>query len=261
MAEPWRWLADLTAAPGAVQMARDAQLAALGQPTARVYRWSRPTVSLGFHQPSDEIDLSACASLGFDAVRRPTGGRAVLHAEEVTYAVVLPAAGISIAALHSRIGAALALGLRTVFGIDATVAPRPELSGRRSAAPCFGSSARDEVQVGGRKLVGSAQRRMGSGQTAVALQHGSILLGPAHRRLAEVLRGPVDSRAFDHATELETVLGAPVDPADVARAVRLGLSQTFGIDLTDREWTDDERLAAEHAAADYALFHPLLTTE
>jgi lipoyl(octanoyl) transferase len=157
----------------------------------RLYGWSPPAVSLGFHQNIRDIDVERCISDGIDIVRRPTGGRAILHEEEITYSVVTDATGYTTQELYRRISMVVLAGLRdagyqvTFSGKDPDY--RTEYRTTR-AIPCFASSGRYEILMDGKKLVGSAQRRhMLNDGTVVALQHGSILTGRAHVRLAKYL--------------------------------------------------------------------------
>ena len=151
----------------------------------RLYRWSRPTVSFGRNEPAAGLyDLEAASRGGIDFVRRPTGGRAVLHDWELTYAVVLPATGrISLRAIYSMVNEGLVRALGAL-GVEASMAGAGEPPLPPDAGPCFQRPAPGEVTVNGRKLVGSAQARV----AGAILQHGSLLLGPGHERLAE-LRG------------------------------------------------------------------------
>ncbi len=169
----WRVLVD-EPLPGAANMARDHALATLARPgtgTLRFYRWNPATLSFGRNEP---VTARYRELLGrhprMGVVRRPTGGRAVLHDREMTYSVVLPvrAAG-GLRQAYLRINEGLVVGLRRL-GVDAARA-----AGRArtpDSGPCFREPAEGEVVVEGRKLVGSAQARMGG----VILQHGSLLL-------------------------------------------------------------------------------------
>ena len=163
-----------------------------GLPTVRFYTWDAPAISFGYAQdPYNEVDVENCFAAGFDLIRRPTGGRAVLHWEELTYSVVAPlddsiSWGRRIDEAYRSIGNCLVKGLGR-FGIeaeleknqiDAEKVPRSNVS-----SPCFSSIARSEVKLNGRKLVGSAQRRF----TGAMLQHGSIILGNKHERLIDYL--------------------------------------------------------------------------
>ncbi|MBI4536048.1 MAG: lipoate--protein ligase family protein, partial [Ignavibacteriae bacterium] len=165
-------------------------LAGAGVPTLRLFRWKPWAVSIGFNQNIGEIDVEKCAALGIDVVRRPTGGRAILHAEELTYSVVMLAGRHSVLEIYNMISKALVNGL-SLFGIEATLQRlQPnfaETYKHPSSIPCFTASARYEIELNGRKLVGSAQRRYRNDEREVVLQHGSILTGPAHRRLADLL--------------------------------------------------------------------------
>ena len=153
----------------------------------RLYRWAPPAVSLGFHQPAVGLDPDAARAMGVDVVRRPSGGAAVLHWNEWTYAVAgplrVPGLGGRISEIYAAVGASLVAALQAI-GVAAQLAG----SGRPAGMACFAALGGHEIQVGGRKLVGSALRR---GRHAF-LQHGSILRGPEHARLAELLR-PGDS--------------------------------------------------------------------
>ena len=149
-------------------------------------------MSLGHHQDASTIDEERLPQDGVDLVRRPTGGRAILHHEELTYCVVMLAGRRSILQVYNAISEALVRGLWLCTGwrwrcrSRSPILRRHTGISRRSRA--FTSSARYEIEWEGRKLVGSAQRRYADGERDVVLQHGSILCGPAHRRLAEYLR-------------------------------------------------------------------------
>ncbi len=155
-------------------MARDhalAELARQGTGTLRLYRWSPATLSFGRNEPVTvgyRDLLRRRPEMG--AVRRPTGGRAVIHDRELTYSTVLPLrASGGLRAAYRRVNEALVAGLR-VLGVGAAHARGPALP--PEAGPCFMGAAEGEVVVGGRKLVGSAQARIGE----AVLQHGSLLL-------------------------------------------------------------------------------------
>ncbi len=155
-------------------MARDHALAALARPgegTVRFYRWASATLSFGRNEPVTVGYRELLRqSPGMEAVRRPTGGRAVIHDRELTYCVVLPVRAFGgLRAAYRKINGGLLRGLRRL-GVDAGGAP-----GRAAApdsGPCFFEAAEGEVVVRGRKLVGSAQARIGG----AILQHGSMLL-------------------------------------------------------------------------------------
>jgi lipoate-protein ligase A len=167
-------------------MLDDPALAA-GQISARVYRFEPRCLTLGRLQPLTDADLDRCSHDGIDVVRRPTGGRAVLHADEVTYAVAAPVThpqvGGSVAESCRRIHSLLLQGLG-VLGVEAELAPARGGAAERSRAAiadCVALPAQHEVVIDGRKLIGSAQLRRDN----LLLQHGSILLSvpPVERYL------------------------------------------------------------------------------
>lgn len=208
---PWRILLDGRQA-GARNMAVDAAIlhaieAGEAPPTLRLYGWTPWCVSLGhFQRPERELDAAAMRERGWDVVKRPTGGRAVLHAEELTYSILAGKGEAdwcgTLARSYEAIGAAWAQAL-SGFGLDmvrgvpgrgALTAASPDVSlpaprSQAPAPPCFASSAKSELVFGARKVVGSAQRRT----REAFVQHGSIPVTPDHERLVEVL--PLDEAA------------------------------------------------------------------
>ncbi len=184
-------------APGVENMRRDVSLleaCARGEITraVRLYGFSPACLSLGRMQPLDDVDIEACARDGVDVVRRPSGGRAVLHDQEVTYSVVCrsddPVFGGRVLESCSRIHRAVAagldsLGVRTISRAMAADVRRDARDGA-AVADCFARPAAHELlDEWGRKLVGSAQAR----RAGALLQHGSVLLEPP--RAASYLRG------------------------------------------------------------------------
>ena len=184
----WRLLRD-DPLPGARNMALDHALALTlreGAGVLRLYGWSRPTVSFGRNEPASGVyDAGSGDSRGLDFVRRPTGGRAVLHEHELTYSVVVPLRALGgPREAYRRINEALAAGL-SALGVDVEVAERGTAH-RPDAGPCFQEAAPGEVVVNGRKLVGSAQARVGP----ALLQHGSIVLRTDQSALERLLCAP-----------------------------------------------------------------------
>ena len=160
------------------------------RPTLRFYTWERPTLSIGSFQKADELDLDGLAHRGVPLVRRPTGGRAVLHDAELTYSVScrIPSQYFpsDLMGSYKRIGACFIGGLRQL-GIDAELMPIDK--GKNKCRPqnnplCFSSPSWYEVLMGGKKLIGSAQRRL---RTAF-LQQGSLLIGLDVDGLLSMLR-------------------------------------------------------------------------
>lgn len=186
----WRTLRT-TPLGGAANMAVDAAMLdharATGEGIVRVYTWAVPTVSFGRHQAAaGRYDAALIAADGCDIVRRPTGGRAILHHRELTYAVAAPVAeDAPLAATHAAITAALA-GALTDLEIPVSVAEATDRAAPPGAAPCFAEPARGELLAGGAKLVGSAQVR----EHGAFLQHGSILVDDDQGRLLRYLLVP-----------------------------------------------------------------------
>jgi lipoate-protein ligase A len=211
---------------GVLNMQRDAELLAGHQPgddpILRLYRWNPPAISIGYNQQFSAFDSEVAIADGVDLVRRPTGGRAILHAEELTYSVVGtspgPLFGDSLHSSYQLINQALLLFLQSL-DIQADVS-QGESRAEARGVTCFKSAGRHEISVGGCKLVGSAQRRTGG----VFLQHGSILTGPAHQNLPRYLSegapgagvGVDDLRAVT--TDLGKLLGGPLTEEDLDSA-------------------------------------------
>ena len=252
---------------GALNMALDAAIARAGVceiPTLRIFSWRPFCISLGHHQQPAVIDLGACEDAGIDVARRPTGGGAIFHAQEVTYSFCVPAAHpwyrLLPLDLYRRINEALASGL-TRLGAAVAFAPGQDAarSGRASLyAACFASSARNEILVHGRKLVGSAQRRFREG----TLQHGCILLGLQHHLLTDFLAGgatDVDlekSRLAGGTTTLFEVCGRAVAEHEVRTALLEGFAATCGIHFEDGHLHQEEDDLAAAWRERYQIFMP-----
>jgi len=248
----WRLLVDPPAA-GAVQMARDeALLARAAGPVLRLYAWDPPCLSLGRVQPAQGAhDPDALAQLGFDLVRRPTGGRAVLHASERTYAVigrlgVDPFPG-GVLDTYRRIARALQDGLRRL-GLPAEA--REPAGGAASPAGvpvCFDRAGDYEIAVGERKVVGSAQLRRRQG----FLQHGSILRRAHPDLYAAAVGAPVDPGRL---AGVDDLLGRTVPLEELDAALVAGFETAFEARLvpsclTASERAEEARLLAVHRSA------------
>lgn len=218
-ARHWR-LVFTPPAAGAINMGLDealmARAAATGEWVLRVYGWSRPTLSLGRNQRAAGLyDAEAIEAAGVDVVRRPTGGRGLLHDAEVTYSVTGPVAGAgTLREVYARINRVLVHALRSI-GVEASIAGARE--GARSlppgSTPCFDLPAPGELVAGGRKLAGSAQWREGP----ALLQHGSILVDGDQRLVAELLRAPAPPPPAP--ATLRDILGWAPDLGTVADAL------------------------------------------
>jgi lipoate-protein ligase A len=213
-----RWRLLLTGpATGPENMALDEALmkraGSTGETVFRVYSWSVPTLSLGRNQSARlGYDPATIAAAGIGIVRRPTGGRAVLHDREVTYSVTAPASdGAPLRESYDRINRLLVDGLRAL-GVDVDVAvaqrePKPDLT------PCFERPSSGELMADGRKLAGSAQWR----DAGSLLQHGSILVDGDQAPVSALLRTPHASA--DRPATLSVLLGRAPLVSDVAAAL------------------------------------------
>jgi lipoyl(octanoyl) transferase len=246
----WRLIQD-EARSGAWNMALDEALwesviAGVSGPTLRLYAWREPTISLGRFQQADGIDEAERQRRGFGLVRRPTGGRAVLHDRELTYCVVAPESALGargVTATYCRIQSALREGLRAL-GVTAEVIPGTE-RGRAAHASCFALATPADGVVAERKLIGSAQAR----RRGVILQHGSLLLDQDVAAW-EALFGP-----GNRATTLAEVLGAPPPPLEAVRAALAGGFATIWATAleTGAYRPEETRAAAALAVRKYAL--------
>ncbi|MBX6377246.1 MAG: lipoate--protein ligase family protein [Clostridia bacterium] len=229
----------------------DAVAAGATPPTLRLYGWRLPTLSLGCFQPlARHVDLTACRASGVAVVRRPTGGRAVLHDGDLTYSVVLPAgllpAGVQ--ASYRVVSGGLVAGLRRLGADVDWASGRVRRQGGSPA--CFEAAVTGEVEAGGRKLVGSAQVR----RPGAVLQHGSIPLDFDAARVTALLRHPgrdlavVTASLAASATGLRQVLGRAVTFREVAQAVASGFAEHFGVELEPGGLSAVERRRAEELA-------------
>lgn len=205
----------------------------------RIYAWVRPTVSLGRSQQAERVvDEDFCRRKGVDIVRRATGGKMVLHDREVTYCLSSSDRdlfGDTVRGSYRLISAALAAGLAKL-GLRAALAGAPPEEYARGALPCFSHPGRDELQVAGKKILGSAQKRRGG----MFLQHGSLPLAHDEGLLRSAARLP-DSEAEIRMTSLGELLGRPVSWGEAAGRLREGFAEFFGVDLEEQRFSPEER--------------------
>lgn len=209
----------------------------------RFYRWKPYAISLGYNQTrfasEVNIDYNKCKAEGLDVVTRPTGGRAVLHSEELTYSVVFRSSK-PVRDLYRDISLGLLEGLRTIdpkFEKLSFTKDTPDLlklirTGMYNL--CFNSAVKYEINFKGRKLVGSAQRKFGD----IVLQHGSILIGDHHRNIVNYLNVTGAERQkmlkeIDVKTHnLSAIAGRPVTYAETAEAVFNGFKKSFDVSFS-----------------------------
>ena len=241
-------------ASGAWNMAVDeAIFQAVGRgeapPTLRLYAWWPPCLSLGYAQPWEEADAARVQARGWEIVRRPTGGRAILHADELTYAVTMPAAHPlargGVLPAYRRIAQGLLAALR-LLGIEAHM----EGEHAPSTAPqpvCFEMPSSYEITAGGRKLLGSAQARNGK----AVLQHGALPLSGDIARIADALRFPDEAareaaraKIRRRATTAAESAGREITWQQAAEAFRQGFAEALGLAFRPGVLTAAERRTA-----------------
>lgn len=246
----WRFI-DTGPRDAAMNMAIDESIArrvmAGGEPpTLRIYAWERPSVTIGYFQRLRDVDVEFCSRAGIPVVRRLTGGRAVLHDDEVTYSfsAAEQAHGSFRSSLRSyeSIAEAFLRAFRD-FGLDAYLERRRQRrSGKVRSAHCFESASFSEASFGGRKIMGSAQRRF----RGFLLQQGSIPLS-----VDSVLQEKVFAAAIGPIGQLRDLLPG-IERAELTDAIRRGFERVFGVRVFRGELTaEEEALARESLAARY----------
>lgn len=252
---PWRLIVDEAPARGALQMATDVALlesvGAGAPPALRLYRWSPACLSFGRNQRARGLyDAAQARDQGLDIVRRPTGGLTVLHDDEVTYAVAVPAtffAGPRRAYL--ALNAVLVAALRRL-GVASELAgqpaQRPSRMGEGASAPCFDASSPGEIVAGGRKLVGSAQRT----ERRTVLQHGSILLDGTQSRVLAVSAPGGPGAGSTHAT-LAALLGHAPHWEAVVAAIVAAFTIDGGIPLATARLSPGEQTRTRALTAQF----------
>lgn len=220
-------------------------------PTLRLYTWEPPCVSIGYFQDAEaEIDIDACHREGADVVRRATGGRAVLHEDEVTYSVVIGEDALpgSVLQTYMVLSRGLLEGLR-ILGVKAELAPGRSASSGGSTSACFDAPSFYEIVVDGKKAVGSAQTR----KCGVILQHGSIPTVFDASKVARLLgckdeaeRNRIERILRRKATGLYEALGREVPFESIMEAVIEGFRRGLHLELTKQPLTALEEEIAQH---------------
>jgi lipoate-protein ligase A len=225
-------------------------------PTLRLYLWKPPGISIGYFQTIEKtVDLRECKKSNVDVVRRMTGGRAVLHENEITYSLCArcaecPGLDRNTNETYQSISFALLESLKEL-GIQAEwVKPqrgRTALTGNSFVSkPCFVSNSRYEITVGGKKLIGSAQKR----EKSSFIQHGSVPLGNGKASLPEFLRekngrDKMKKKLEEKSTNLERILKRKVEYQEVISALKRGFSRFFDVKMVEEELTQKELKTAQ----------------
>lgn len=263
----WRLLLPVDGT-GAFHMAADVAVlegirANKGAPTLRFYRWTPPCVTLGKFQPAEgNVQLDNCRRLGFDVVKRPTGGRAILHDHEVTFSVIvaeehLPQAGASIMDSYRELGRALEAGMRRL-GLTAELIDRratarggdPASVNATGNPACFAAKARCDLMVNGRKIIGSAQMR----KDGFILQQNSLPLKVNFPLWDDVFyRSDWQSVAQGGAVDLWSAAAREVGYDEVVDALRYGFTTALGIEFEESRLSEDEDRRARELLPEYLV--------
>ncbi len=219
----------------------------------RLYEWDPPTISIGRMQKADEIlEFCAMQSAGAAWIRRPTGGRAVLHDGDITYSCIFPvpcpAMGKTVMDTYAVISRCLLSGLayagircRAHDSFDRLHGTRREVKLHEVKLPCFLSPNRKEIMADGKKLIGSAQKRT----SQAVLQHGTIPLSGAYRRLPDYLRLPDNQRAIQKRLLVEKSaclkeIAPSLTMDGVRQALIKGFSETLPFEAKKKSWSGEE---------------------
>jgi len=258
----WRLIISSSPHHGAVNMASDeAILFAVGKriapPTLRLYSWKTPCLSLGFAQSTSDVDLNKLSELNWELVRRPTGGKAILHCDELTYAVIAPIDEPRVQGSVLSSYLRLSQGLLRALSIMGALAHSQESYGESGNAKtkgpvCFEVPSNYEITIDGKKIIGSAQARRNGG----VLQHGTLPLFGDLTRITKVLKfdtpanqNEVSQRLLKHATTLETALGTITPWEQACQAFTEGFSNALDLYFLEEELSPEEVALAEK------LFH------
>ncbi len=227
---------------GKMNMEIDVQLAESCDPdeaVLRFYRWSPYCISLGANQKLEEINIEKAYRDKIDVVFRPTGGRAILHSEELTYSIVYPIdENISVRNIYHKINLALIKGL---INYDSSLSSLemeniqpdfPSFYKEQLATLCFAIPAKSEIKYAGKKIVGSAQKKM----KHALLQHGSILCGDYHLNIIEYLNLPKENASLikeelaAKTTNLQAILKTEINYTALTESLIRGFLEHYKIE-------------------------------
>ncbi len=223
-------------------------------PTLRFMKWDPPAISLGRFQEIHDIDLEACRERGIEAVRRPTGGKSILHLGDFTYSIVLPSRmdlppGVVLA--YSYVSKGIIAALR-LLGLETEIYQSAG-GGRGGLGACFASSTQADLRYRGRKICGSAQLRKGG----ALLQHGSLLLEDRSELLFSLLRFEDEEErreglnSYRRSCITLAEAGIPAAWEEVASCFVRGFSRAFQVRIEEGELTDAERRRWKSLAVAY----------
>jgi len=234
-------------------------------PTLRLYAWDPPCLSLGHAQPFSDVDMNRLQQRGWEVVRRVTGGRAILHTDELTYSVIAPTneprVEGSVLESYNRLAQALLLAVQTLE-IPVEMKEDKVKQNETPNPVCFEVPSTYEITVNGKKLIGSAQARKKEG----VLQHGSLPLTGDFTRICQALvfenesaRKEASKRLLERATTVESALGMEISWEKAQQAFVHAFEAQLGLSFERGELSESEsKRAAELVKEKYA--HPSWTT-
>ncbi len=227
-------------------------------PTLRLYAWEPACLSLGYAQPSSDVDFDRLNARGWHVVRRPTGGRAILHTDEITYAVIAPHSEPRMAGgvleSYQVISSALLRALNNL-GLPAQSTSHPQAqSGYDPCDPiCFEVPSNFEITVHGKKLIGSAQARKKEG----VIQHGTLPLYGDLARISQVLvfqdeaeRLRAGERLLSRANTVESALGRVISWVRIAQAFIDGFKEALNLNFIPANLSMDETKLTEQLVSE-----------
>ena len=243
----WRLLSKGSSS-GMYNMALDYAFTQLGDESniLRLYGWNPRAISIGFHQSPDIVDIVRCKNEGIDLVRRPTGGRAILHDNEVTYSLILCGGEFDFEEIYFKVHVAIAAAILKIgIKVDLvnTKPSKGQLSPRSDKFTCFTSAAKTELVYNGKKIVGSAGRQYEN----ALLIHGSILLGSEHKEIIRFLNLPeneqkaLKSGLDSKTTDLFTILGERINSTQMVEHLTGSFSQILKVEFKDYEISEELR--------------------
>ncbi len=250
--QKWRVIKNNTYS-GAMNMAIDEAIMisyreGKSKPTLRFYTWEPACLTIGYFQKLEkEIDINKCKELNIDCVRRSTGGRAVLHENELTYSVIVgednKLINRSINESYKFISQGIAKGLE-ISGIEVDELSKGErITREKLSAACFNTHASYEITINNKKVVGSAQHR----KDGVVLQHGSIVIGFNVDKLFEIIKTKTPelkerAKKFTEskASGIENETGKKLDIKELENSIIKGFEYVLGVEFEEEELSEYE---------------------
>lgn len=244
---PWRWI-PFEYFSAAENMAIDEAIficvkRGISPPTLRLYGWKTPSVSIGYFQdPAQELNMDTIRKEGYEVVRRPTGGRAIFHEEEITYSV---SATIDVHKDFETLSTTFLtisrcfLRALELIGIKAELASLKK--GNKGSSLCFSSTSLYEICVNGEKLIGSAQRRDGSS----FLQQGSFLIGFDFEKNSKIFPDLYSSKYRHKIGYLKKYISRNLELKVIEEAIVKGFEEELGARLIKSKITDEEKKVAK----------------